>query len=427
MTDKLNILSLHQMDPPWREAVRELEFMMATYAPQHNCLIHDISLPLPECVKQIQFHAIILGPTFLCHRYDAGVFERTRTNYDWIKDTEAVKIALPQDDYDCSGLLDRWMVSWNVDLVYTVCPAFWQVLYPTYSSVGKIKLGFTGYIADRWVKDWATTKRHEDRLIDVSYRASKLPANFGSVGSLKSRIAERFVAALPNTALKLDISTDPKDIIPGSAWHDFLGNSKFCLTTPSGSSLLDPERIFRQKVKEYTALHPTADFNQIAERCFKGEDRKYVFTAMSPRNIEAALAGTVQIATPGSYSDLMRPFEHYIPLEEDCSNIADVLKMMQDPVAIQRIARNCKELMLNTPQLHFKHHVGQLLEFIQQTVSYRSIIGSSQEQTEKYIEQYAQNIEAASRPKPTWKQMIDGLNLGAAKLRARLRRHVGAD
>src|SRR5688572_14359796 len=162
MTGKLNILSLHRMGPPWtrREAVRELEYMMPTYASEHHCLVHDASLPLPDYVKQTKFHAIILGPTFLCARYAPELFRQTRLDYAWIKDAPSVKIALPQDDYDCAGILDRWMVDWNADRVYTVCPDHWEVLYPTYSRSGRIKLGYTGYVSPRWVEDWAEPKRH---------------------------------------------------------------------------------------------------------------------------------------------------------------------------------------------------------------------------------------------------------------------------
>src|SRR4051812_13451670 len=119
MPAPLNILSLHRMGPPWRrrEAVRELEYMMPTYAAGHHCLVHDADLPLPDYLKAAPFHGIVLGPTFLCARYAPALFRQTLETYDWIKRHPAVKIAMPQDDYDCAGILDRWMVDWRVDLV----------------------------------------------------------------------------------------------------------------------------------------------------------------------------------------------------------------------------------------------------------------------------------------------------------------------
>jgi hypothetical protein len=256
------------------------------------------------------------------------------------------------------------MMDWKIDLLVTVCPTHWDVLYPDYHRTGRIELGYTGYVSDRWINDWASPQPHEARPIDVSYRASKLPANFGSVGNLKSGIGERFIRATAGTPLKLDISTDPKDLIPGTAWHAFLENSKFCLATPSGSSLLDPEGEFRRRVEHYTAAHPNAEFAEIAQQTFNGEDGKYTLTAISPRNLEAALAGTVQIATPGSYSGLMEPMRHYIPLAEDCSNISEVIATMRDKPRVKEIAARCKQRVLDTAELRFAHRAETLAQFI---------------------------------------------------------------
>ena len=81
-------------------------------------------------------------------------------------------------------------------------------------------------------------------------------------------------------------------------------------------------------MNRFVARNPNADFQEIADSCFSGQDNRVTFTALSPRNIEAALLGTVQLATPGSYSGLMQPLAHFIPLAEDCSNIADVLEQL---------------------------------------------------------------------------------------------------
>ena len=300
--DKLNILVLYQMGDPkyWRSAVRDLEFMLPVHAPAHHYIMHSGDMPLPEFVKEIEFHGIILGPTFLGNRYNADAFARVLRDYDFIRTSNAFKIALPQDDYDCSGILDRWMVAWDIDVVYSVCPNHWDILYPKFSSKGCIKLGYTGYVSERWVESWKSPKPFEDRKIDVSYRAKRLPPNFGSIGHIKGAIGDLFKSKVNGLGLKLDISTDTRDMIPGGKWHKFIENSKFCLATNSGSSLLDPEGEIRSKVNQYLLHFPDADFDEVEKNCFPGEDGKYVFTTISPRNIEAALAKTVQLATPGS-------------------------------------------------------------------------------------------------------------------------------
>jgi len=390
MVEKLNILVLHKMGDPllWRTAVRDLEFMLPTYAPKHNYIVHTTELPLPNFVRDINFHAIVLGPTFLCARYNSVAFQKILNNYDFIRTSDAFKIAMSQDDYDCSAILDRWMVDWKIDLVYTVCPEYWTVLYPKYSKVGKIELGYTGYISDSWIDSWKNTKPFSERSIDVSYRANKLPPNFGTIGKIKGEIGELFKKTVLGEKFNLDISTDPKKMIPGDRWHSFMEDSKFCLTTNSGSSLLDLEGEIRKKVNYYLAKQPKASFAEVEKECFLGEDCKYKFLAISPRNIEAALAKTVQIATPGPYNGLLKAYEHYIPLEPDCSNIEEVLSIIKDTQKVNKIANNCKEAILSKDGLRFKNHVRDIIEKIQNSASSKKMNGTSEKDMQQYILKY---------------------------------------
>jgi len=288
------------------------------------------------------------------------------------------------------------MVQWNIDRVYTICPKDWDVLYPSYIRFGDIVLGYTGYVSDRWINSWQNPKSHDMREIDVSYRASKLPANFGSLGILKSEIATRFLEAIPNCKLRVDISTDSKDMIPGHLWHEFMENSRFCLMTGSGSSLLDETGSIRKKVRAFCSEFPDAGFTEIERNCFPKQDCKYLFNMISPRNIEAALAETVQIGTPGLYSGLLKPMEHYIPLEEDCSNISEVLLMMNDVALVERIKRKCKESILGEPRLRRTVIVDEMLHFAETVVKQRNIVESDQAAVERLFGRYEHEIEGIS-------------------------------
>lgn len=398
--------------------MRDLEFMLPTYAPEHNYIVHDSNMALPDFVKEIQFHGIVLGPTFLCSRYRQAEFERTLKEYDFIRTSDAFKIALPQDDYDCSAILDRWMVSWDMDVVYTVCPDNWPILYPNYSAKNKIQLGYTGYVSDAWLTSCQHPKPFHLRSIDVSYRANRLPPNFGRIGYLKGVIGERFILKFGNADLKLDISTNQNDLIPGDSWHAFLDNSKFCLVTNSGSSLLDPEGDIRARVNRYLSINPRASFEVVEENCFKGEDGKYIFTAISPRNIEAALARTVQIGTTGNYSGILQAEDHYIPLEPDCSNVSDVVSMMNDHRKAATIAKNCKDAILAVDDLRFKNHVSKLIQQIKDGGTAKKIHGSSEEFVKQVILQYRNEASVFwRRRRVTSKLRGIGARLGARYIR----------
>jgi len=385
--DRLNILVLYQMGDPrfWRKAVRDLEFMLPDYAPGHNYIIHDAAIKLPDFIKAIEFHGIVLGPTFLCNRYRSRSLRRVKKVFDFIRTSNAFKIAMPQDDYDCSAILDGWMVEWNIDLLYTVCPDHWDILYPRFKQTGRIRLGYTGYVSDDWLTSWDTPKAFHDRDIDVSYRASKLAPNFGRIGYTKGVIGDRFKNKVQGSNLKLDISTDNRDMIPGAKWHDFIENSKFCLATNSGSSLLDSNGMIRKSVVKYVKRFPNATFEEVENECFPGEDGKYLFTAISPRHMEAGLALTVQLCTPGDYNGILEACKHYIPLEPDCSNIKEVLAVMQDDEKVSLIAKACKEAILSIDALRFKNHVSEIISKIGDATTNRHFNNTNREQMSRFI------------------------------------------
>lgn len=430
----LNVLVLHQMgDPRYvREAIRSLEYMIPECGDHVDCVIHDAAMAFPRYLMDVDFDLIVLGPTFLCNRYSSDRMRELLCTYDFVRRSSACKVALPQDDYDCSEILDDWVVAWGVDRVYSVCAENWDLIYPRYVKTGDIRLGYTGYVSDDWIRAWKRPKAFSERSIDVSYRATRLPANFGSVGHLKSAIAERFVAAVPEGRLKLDISIDKKDLIPGHRWHDFLEDSRFCLVTPSGSSLLDPRGKLRASVTAYAERHPRADFQTVERACFPGQDRLRSFTAISPRNIEAALAETVQIATPGNYSNLMRAGEHFISLDENCSNVNEVLRSMNDAPLVDRIRRSCKEALLAEPRLRRDNMVDEILSFAWEVVERRRAAALNDADNAPVLARYRREAVAASEAFWARRRVVDGLKdicrkmdvLGMRKL---LRAHPKAE
>lgn len=396
----INVLSLHRMgDPRYRrEAVRALEYMIPECKPELNCIVHDADLPFPDYLKDLEFDLIVLGPTFLCSRFQASLLNKTHKLYKFVKESPACKVALPQDDYNCSETLDIWMTEWDVNRIYTVIDDNWNVLYPKSLGCREIKLGYTGYISQEWIDAWAAVRSHESRKIDVSYRASRLLASFGRLGQLKWEIADRFKqAANAKSKLKLDISVDPKDMIPGSKWHAFLENSKFCLTTPSGSSLLDPRGEIRENVNAFVARNPDASFDQIEKACFPGLDERFTFSALSPRNLEAGLSGTVQLGTPGAYSGIMTPGIHYIPLEPDCSNIDEVIAMMTDLHFVSQLSSNCREAVLSEPRLRRTAIVDEIIEFAKSSSFHKARSAKCQAHIEASIDRYKREAPGISR------------------------------
>ena len=395
---KLAILVLHGLGDPeaWRAAVRDVEYLLPDHLPEHDYIVHPVEQPLPAFVQQTKFHAIVLGPTFLCARYVPWTFEKVLADYAFVGQSDAFKIALPQDDYDCNELLDNWMMDWRVDALYAACSSDWPVLYPRFSQTGRIEQGYTGYIPDAWCRRFDNPKPRAERTIDVSYRANRLPPNFGRIGRTKSEIGARFAAQPATAGLRLDISTDPAYLIFGSRWHDFVENSRFCLASNSGSSLLDPVGRIRRCVERALIRKPSATFEDVEAHCFPGEDGRHQLTAISPRNMEAALANTVQLATPGPYSGILTAGEHFIPLEPDCSNAAEVVDEMRDAALVSRVAASARDAVLSVPELRAANHARRLVAQIENGVATKHLQGPSPGEMTTVMDRYRTEVTARS-------------------------------
>jgi hypothetical protein len=392
---KLNILVLHRLGPVNRAPLflQRHVFSLRTYFPEHNYIYHDAHLPVPEYIRDARFDAIILDVTFLCVRWAGdALYNKIRCDFDFVKDSDAVKIAFPQDEYDCHRILDDWMCDWKVDVLYSVISSNWNLLYPRFHQLGEIRLGYTGYIDDELLK--ITAKPFASRTVDVGYRARKLPPYFGRIGEVKWTIGEAFSHQAEGFSLKTDIVLGDKGTLLGQSWLDFINDCKFTLGANSGSSLLDPYGKIQRKVREYIVDNPQADFAEVEEYCFKGADNVHAFTAISPRVFEAGLLESCQILVEGDYSHVIRPWEHYIPIASDASDFAVVHEAMQDQVLVDRLRRDCREALLDFDGLRAKEAARKVLEVVEAWVTKKHVV-SDVDLIDKFIVKYDEEMVPA--------------------------------
>lgn len=426
---RLNVLALHRMGPEGqrREAVERLEFMIAEERPDLNIITHDASLPFPEFVAEFPFDLVVLHATFLGSRTSHRKLELFRSTYGETIRQAGCRVALPQDDYDSSALLDDLMVEWAVDRVYCVIPDRWDKIYPRFVHVGEIRAGYTGYISARWINQWHSPKPRSERLWDVTYRTHDRGAIRCDLRHLKFAIAERFLAAVgSDSTLSLNISSRAADTIPGPQWHDFLEDSRFCLATPSGSSFLDPQGTVRQCVKRLRSRESAPTIEDARSECFPAPQDGRPFSAISPRHIEAGLALTVQIATPGDYSGLMQPDENYIRLEEDCRNISEVLATIAHDARCMEIAAGFKERLLSEPRLRRRRIVEEIIELGEERASMLSSRRPTQDEFDRLRSRYLAHLQGPGRvaavASSARAQLIRLADASAPRLTAYLRR-----
>ncbi len=331
--------------------------------PQVTTVLHDLAAPAPAWLKRLDFDAIVLDSSALGYRWGPrSIFDGLRKDWEFVADLRALKIAFPMDEYACSALLDDWLADLRVDLVGTTLFAHRQLLIPKCCRCAEVVPAWTA-VLDEELRGVARVPL-QVRPIDIGYRAKRVPYNFGRIGQLKTNIGNLFVDWAKGHDLVTDVAVGDAFRIDGEAWLGFLQSCRCVLGAPSGSSVHDPVGSIARSVREFIAKHPEAAFEVVEQACFPGVDGDRAFTVLSPRVLEAASAGCCQILVRGDYGGLLRPGEHYVPLEADGSNVHQVVASLSDVGAATAMAERCRERLLAEPSLRAEMRDRQLYEWI---------------------------------------------------------------
>lgn len=298
-------------------------------------LYHNAVDPVPPWIVWAAPDLCILHTTFLCARWYDG-FETYRRRFGWVAGLDCPKVALPQDEYDHAAVLEEWLLELGATSVYSCFgPDQRSTLYPTLGDSVAFHETLTGFID---VPGAAAVERrmmpHAERPRDVVYRATKLPYWFGSHGQLKHEIAEAAQRVGGELSLRMDISTRWEDTIFGDAWLDFLMSGRAVIGCESGSSVLDRRGEIQKRINMLLAEQPELTFEEVDAQMPAGWD-SYAFFAISPRHLEAVVTKTAQVLVEGSYSGVLEPERHYIPVRRDLANLAEALERVHDLEAVE--------------------------------------------------------------------------------------------
>jgi hypothetical protein len=337
-----------------RLAIRQHLFCLNLLSTEADVVYFNAVHGIPRCLSYFRPDIIVLHTTLLCTR-SSPLFYALKWEAKWIEQCDALKIAIPQDEYDHSEILDEWLYEWGVQNILTVFDESVRALiYPLMHARAHFVQCLTGYIDPAAAHRYQAKLRPTDeRPFDLVYRATRLPSWFGRHGKLKHQIAELALARAAKLGLVTDISTRPEDAILGERWLDFLASGRAVLGCESGSSALDRRGEIRSAIRQLLELHPTSDFEHL-DRCLPSGWDSHRFFALSPRHLEAAVTRTCQLLVEGSYSGILRPNEHYIPIKKDFSNLDEALEMVQDGPLVRRIARQAYEQVVLSSR--FSYH-----------------------------------------------------------------------
>ena len=197
--------------------------------------VDEKKIRVPAWVTQKKFDVIILHYSFLGMRTVAVHFPKWKKQYLWIKEMDALKIAIPQDEGWYTGVLDLWLCELGVSVVASVHYTPEGPLYPLLRHRARFYPCLPGYIDEeealRYEKKVIPTR---ERKLDFVYRARRLPIFFGKGGRFKSQIVDELAKHHRFRKCRSDVSAELSEFIPGSAWLDFLSSGKATLGAQGG-------------------------------------------------------------------------------------------------------------------------------------------------------------------------------------------------
>ncbi len=366
---RILVLYWHPEPSHMRSAIRQHLRALEASKYRHEIVYWNAYEPVPGWIRYFDFDAVVLHTTFLCMRW-SHLFPFWKWRLRWIRDLSCVKIALPQDEYDHSEVLDEWLHEWGVDVIFSnFDESFRDALYPIMGRQAAFRKAYTGYIdaglANRYESHLEPTRL---RQYDLVYRATHLPYWFGSHGQLKHRVATAVLASGRKSDLKMNVSTRDADTIVGNSWLDFLASGKAVLGCESGSSVLDRRGEVRAAIQYILRQEPDLTFEQVSARMPPGWD-SHQFFALSPRHFEAVMTRTCQVLVEGHYDGVLESGVHYLALRRDLSNVETILQRLENADELQTIADRAYNDILRNGRNTYADLAAQLDEALSSRLS----------------------------------------------------------
>jgi len=258
------------------------------------------------------------------------------------------KLQFIQDEYRWVNRISERIAELGISTLFTlVRPDLVEQAYsnPKLKGVRKVSV-LPGYVPEHLRK--FETVPIGRRSLHLVYRSRPLPYWLGRLGQEKLRIAEGVASRAAAYGLAIDVSAREEDRIYGTAWLDFLSSGKAALGTEGGASIWDFEGKAEQGVNDYLREYPEASFEEVFDAVLRPFEGNLMYNTISPRLFEAIALRTPLVMFPGWYNGIVEPERHYIPLEKDFSNFADVAKRLKDDRYLQDLADRAHDEIISS-------------------------------------------------------------------------------
>ncbi len=303
-------------------------------------------------VKLETFDAVVIHYSLFL-AIEAFVGPRSRRALAAFKGAKAVFI---QDEYRFVNATLDALEACGVDLVFTCLgPAEAERIYGRVSGL-RTQQVLTGYVP-HWLTHYPPIPLAARRTM-VGYRGRTYPAWHGEQGREKIRIGKLFKRDARRFGISTDIAWSERSRLYGRDWVKFIRGCQAVLAVESGASVFDFDGAVAARTESFAALverpHPIPalsrkpSYEMLRDRFFAGREDQIDIAQISPRVFEAIALRTLVIAYPGRYSGVMEPWRHYVPLDKDHGNMAQVAAVLRDPEKVAEIITNAyAEIALN--------------------------------------------------------------------------------
>ena len=264
-----------------------------------------------------------------------------------IRRFDGLKVQFLQDEYRWVDAITAEMRRLGVDVLYSVVPP--QAVADVYGDrLPGIEIlpTLTGYVPEHLAGKPAAPI--ESRRVDVGYRGRSLPYWLGRLGFEKVEIGRAFLARTESLGLRTDIAWTEGARIYGSRWNEFMTSCRTMLASESGSSIVDYDGGVERAVRAHLAENPAADYLEVEEQVLNRFPPTPAINTLSPRLFEAAAFRTGMVMFPGEYSGAVRPWEHFIPLAKDLSNVEEVVEHVRDPRGLAALTARAHEHLIGS-------------------------------------------------------------------------------
>jgi len=300
----------------------------------------------PELISQCQFDGFVLDTTLLRRRWNEELLSDTLQRLNRIDFDKANVIAIPHDECSSSNALNEILIAANCTHVFSCATIKDQdIIYPSPRAFGITEI-LTCYISPRLRKVAARpVKPLERREILISYRANLAHRPLGWAGWIKERIGRKFAEYCDKSGIVHNIKIGSEYRLLGNDWIKLLAKSRAVLGCESGGTVLDSDGLLSEKLYNFDQKE-LAKFYDNPQAEFSGQYQAIQLLTLSARHLEAACTATPQALISGSYNNILKPNDHYVPVNRDLSNIEETVLRLQNHEDMQSMAGRLKDYVL---------------------------------------------------------------------------------